>query len=186
MTTSPGLLDRTSDRTFYVFNAILSAVALGFIAWILMIRKGGAGGVDLRFLPAVNASLNAVAALLLTAGWIAIRNKAARAHKFFMTSAFATSSLFLVSYLVYHYAHGDTKFTGQGPIRAVYFFTLITHIVLSMGVVPMALAAFWFAWKKEFQKHRKVTRWLAPIWLYVSVTGVAIFFMLRGSAPAVP
>ena len=182
-----GLLDRTSDRTFYVFNGVLSVTALAFIAYLLLIRQGGSGGVDLRFLPAVNASLNATSAALLFAGWIAIRRKVPRVHKYFMTSAFATSSLFLVSYLVYHYAHGDTKFTGVGPIRSVYFTTLISHILLSTAVVPLALAAFWFAGRGAFARHRKVTRVLFPIWMYVSLTGVAIFFLLRGNgAPSMP
>lgn len=186
MSSTSAPMSPSSDRAFYAVNAVLSAGALSFIAYLLMIRKGGAGGVDLRFLPAVNASLNAVAASLLFAGWIAIRRKVVRAHKFFMTSAFVASSLFLVCYLVYHYVHGDTKYAGTGPIRAVYLLILASHILLSMGVVPMALTAFYFAFKRRFESHRKVTRWLLPIWLYVSVTGVVIFFMLRGSAPAMP
>ncbi len=181
------LLDRTSDKRFYVFNALLSAGALAFLTYILIIRGGSeAAGIDLRFLPAVNASFNALAASFLIAGYVAIRRRAQRAHQYFMVSAFAASALFLVCYLAYHYVHGDTKYTGQGPLRAVYFFVLISHVLLSMPVVPLALSAFYFAAKKQFQRHKRVTRVLLPMWLYVSVTGVVIFFMLRGSAPAVP
>ena len=95
------------------------------------------------------------------------------------SAAFASSGLFLVSYIIYHYVHGDTKFTGEGAIRTVYFVILISHILLSMVIVPGALAAFWFAGTRRFLIHKKVTRVLLPAWLYVSVTGVVIFFLLR-------
>ncbi|MGZ3422258.1 MAG: DUF420 domain-containing protein [Polyangiales bacterium] len=170
------------DRRFWAFNALLSAAALAFLAYILMIRRATGASVDLRFLPAVNASLNATAAVLLAAGWIAIRRGARKVHPYLMVGAFASSSLFLVSYLVYHWAHGDTKFGGHGAVRAIYLLVLASHVILSMGIVPMALGALWFAWRKRFATHRKITRVLVPIWLYVSVTGVAIFFMLRAYA----
>jgi putative membrane protein len=179
--------DRRSDTTFYLFNGVVSLAALGFLGWLLVLRRGGAGsGVDLRFLPAVNASLNGTAGALLAIGWIAIKRKNVRLHKFTMVSAFAASALFFVCYAIYHYAHGDTRYQGEGAIRAVYFAILISHIVLSASVPPLALTSFYFAWRKRFATHKKVTRITVPIWLYVSVTGVIIFFMLRGSAPAVP
>ncbi len=176
---------RVSDRAFYVFTAVVSTAALSFLAWILLVRRGGAGGsgLDLRFLPAVNAGLNATAAVLLISGWVAVKRGAKRVHQYLMVSAFAASALFLVCYLAYHYVHGDTRYAGD--FRALYFVILISHVLLSMPVVPMALVAFYFAWRKDFARHRKVTRWLAPIWVYVSVTGVVIYFMLRGSLPAV-
>ncbi|WNG33651.1 DUF420 domain-containing protein [Archangium violaceum] len=180
-------LPRVSDRGFYIFTAVVSAAALSFLAYILLIRRGGTvGGVDLRFLPAVNASLNALAAAFLTAGWVAIRRKARRAHQYLMVSAFASSGLFLVCYLAYHFVHGDTRYAGGGVLKAVYLTILASHVLLSMFVVPGALLSFYFAWRNAFERHRKVTRWLAPIWLYVSVTGVVIFFMLRGSLPSSP
>ncbi len=174
--------DGVSDRSFFIFNAVVSVAALSFIAYILMVRVAGpADGVDLHFLPAVNASLNALSALLLAAGWVAIRNRNIRLHRYLMVSAFAASALFLVCYLTYHYVHGDTRYQGEGWIRGAYFFILITHILLSMVVVPAALTAFYFAWKRQFDRHRRLTRVALPIWLYVSVTGVLIYFMLRGS-----
>jgi putative membrane protein len=177
----------TSDRRFYVFNAVISASAVAFLFYILVIRRGTAGtGLDLRFMPAVNASLNALSACLLVTGWVAIRRKAVQLHRYCQVSAFASSCLFLVGYLAYHFVHGDTKFQGRGPVRALYLVILTSHIVLSMGVVPMALTALYFAWKRTFVKHRAIARVTLPIWLYVSVTGVVIFFMLRGSVPAVP
>ena len=181
-----GVIGRTSDRSFFVFNAVVSVLALAFIGYILLVRDAGTlAGVDLSFLPGVNASLNACSAILLTAGWIAIRRRAVRVHKRLMVAAFATSAVFLVGYLVYHYAHGDTKYQGEGVLRLVYFAILISHIVLSMAVLPMALTAFWFAWRREFGRHKRLTRVALPIWLYVSVTGVVIYFMLRGGTAAV-
>src|SRR5690606_21485854 len=159
--------ERSGDRTFYVFNAVVSVAALAFIAWILLVRTAAPPGeVDLRFMPAVNASLNALAAVLLAAGWIASRRRAIDVHQRLMVAAFAASALFLVGYLAYHYVHGDTRYQGEGLLRVVYFVVLITHVLLSMAVVPMALAAFWFAWRGQFARHARVTRILLPIWLY--------------------
>lgn len=173
---------RGDNRAFYVFNAVLSASALGFLAWLLLLRDGGGvGGADLSFLPAVNAGLNTLAATLLVAGWIAIRRGERVAHRYLMVSAFAASALFLVSYVIYHYAHGDTRYGGEGILRTVYLVILVSHVLLSMAVVPMALSAFWFAYRRRFATHKKITRVLAPIWLYVSITGVVIFLMLRAA-----
>jgi putative membrane protein len=183
---SPELpLSRVSDRAFFVFNAVLSVAALAFLAYILVLRRGsGAEGLDLRFLPPVNASLNATAAALLTVGYVAIRKRNMRLHKYMMVSAFVASSLFLVCYLAYHYVHGDTHFQGTGAIRALYLAILASHILLSMTIVPLALTSFFFAYKRAFARHKKVAKVTLPIWLYVSVTGVVIFFFLRGSPPA--
>jgi putative membrane protein len=173
----------TADRRFYVFTAVASVLALGLLAYLLLIRKGDpTATVNLRFMPAVNAGLNTLAATLLTAGWFAIHRGNRSLHTRLMISAFAASSLFLVGYLAYHYVHGDTRY--QGAFRTAYLALLASHVLLSMAVVPMALLAFYFAWRKAFERHRKVAGVLLPIWLYVSVTGVVIFFMLRGSVPA--
>lgn len=169
-----------ADRTFFLFNALVSTIAVAFIAFILLRDTTAAGGADLSFLPAVNAACNALAALCLIAGYVAIRRRAIHVHRALMVSAFACSAIFLVGYLTYHFVHGDTKFTGTGPIRLVYFFVLITHIVLSITVVPLALTSFYFAFTKSFARHRRLNRVFLPIWLYVSLTGVLIFFLLRG------
>lgn len=163
------------------FNALLSTAALAFLGWLLLVHEGGSHA-DLGFLPAVNAGLNSTAALMLVAGWIAIRRGQQRVHRYLMVSAFAASALFLVSYVVYHYAHGDTRYTGEGALKVVYLLVLASHILLSMTVLPLALSALWLAYRRRFGAHKKVTRVLTPIWLYVSITGVVIFFMLRASA----
>ncbi|MGE0787364.1 MAG: DUF420 domain-containing protein [Sandaracinaceae bacterium] len=172
---------RSHDRTFAIFNALLSTCALAFLAWLLLVHEGAGGalGEELAFLPALDAGLNATAAVLLAAGWLAIRSGKREVHKYLMVSAFVASALFLVTYVLHHYLHGDTHFTGVGAIRAVYFTILISHVLLSIAIVPMALTAFWLAYRKRFAVHKKVTRVLTPIWLYVSVTGVVLYFMLR-------
>jgi len=174
------------DRRFFLFNAVVSVAALGLLAWLLLFRTvaPGAEGPNLRFLPALNAVFNGTAALLLVAGRVAIARKRPDVHRYFMVSAFAASALFLVGYLAYHAVHGDTKFGGAGAEKAVYLAVLASHVLLSLAVVPLALTAFYFAWKREFSRHAKVTRWLFPIWLYVSVTGVVVFVMLRPYYPA--
>lgn len=184
---APALPEPASrDRAFFVFTAVVSVLALALIAWILMFREAATGGRDLSFMPAVNAALNASSAALLAAGWIAIRRKAIRLHKFLMVSAFACSGLFLVGYLAYHWIHGDTRYQGTGPMRTAYLLVLATHVILSMTVLPGALLAFWFAFRKRFELHRRLNRVLLPVWLYVSVTGVAIFFLLRADHLAHP
>jgi len=132
----------------------------------------------------VNASLNATAAAFLCGGYVAIRRGAQRLHKYCMVSAFAASSLFLLCYVAYHYAHGDTTYPANGPLRTLYRLILGTHVLLSIFVVPMSLTALYFAARRTWAKHKKVTRVLLPIWLYVSVTGVLIFFMLRAATAA--
>lgn len=180
MSTAPSTPAGPSDRTFFIFNAVLSVSALALLTWLLLFHGGMQGTtVDLRFMPAVNAVLNGTAATLLVAGWVAIKRQRADLHRYFMVSAFAASALFLVGYLAYHAVHGDTKFGGTGAVKVAYLVLLASHVLLSICVVPLCLAAFWFAWKREFPRHTKVTRWLHPIWLYVSVTGVVVFLMLR-------
>ena len=186
MTPSPSSLTPSpaaqSDRGFFIFNAVISSVAISFLAWLLLIHGGvQSSGIDVSFMPAVNATFNAISAVLLTLGFIAIRSGNKAVHQRLMVAAFASSALFLICYVAYHYIHGDTKYLGTGAMRAVYFTVLLSHVLLSVGIVPMALAAFYFAWKKRFSTHKKVTRVLLPIWLYVSVTGVAIFFLLRAT-----
>ena len=174
-------MEATADRRFFAFNAAVSIGALSLLAWLLLIHGGVKGPhVDLSFMPAVNASLNALTSLLIICGYLAVKNKRPDVHRYFMVAATATSAAFLVCYLVYHSVHGDTKFGGVGAIRPVYFTVLISHVVLSAAVVPMLLTALYFAWKRRFSSHMKVTKKLLPIWLYVSVTGVLIFFLLRG------
>ncbi len=175
------------DRAFYIFNAILSAAALSFLAYILLLRRPEAAQTwNLGFLPAVNATFNGASAILLSAGYLFIRRRNQRLHKYCMVSAFVASCLFLICYLLYHYVHGDTKFQGTGMIRGIYLAVLSSHVLLSMTIVPLASTSLYFAIQKSFARHRRIARITLPIWLYVSVTGVVIFWMLRGSRGVLP
>ena len=133
---------------------------------------------DVSDLPGVNATLNAVSAMLLTVGYALIRSGRIAAHRACMLAACATSTLFLASYVVYHLNVGSVAFTGQGPIRIVYFTVLISHIVLAALILPLALVTLVRALRERFDAHAAIARWTLPIWLYVSVTGVAVYWML--------
>jgi uncharacterized membrane protein YozB (DUF420 family) len=135
-------------------------------------------GLQLSDLPTVDAALNAASAALLTLGFIFIRRGNVRAHKACMLSAVATSTLFLACYLTYHYFHGTTRFTGQGVVRPLYFAILISHTVLAAAIVPLVVTTLYRALRGRFELHRRIARWTLPAWLYVSVTGVVVYWML--------
>ena len=136
--------------------------------------------IPVSYLPTVNAVLNSASALLLVAGYLFIRSKKVLAHKLCMLSAFTTSTLFLISYLSYHYQVGSVPFKGQGWIRTVYFTVLISHTILAVTIVPLVLITLSRALKGSFDRHKRIARWTLPIWLYVSVTGVIVYWMLYG------
>ncbi|MDX1980648.1 MAG: DUF420 domain-containing protein [Bryobacteraceae bacterium] len=134
--------------------------------------------MDVRDLPGLNALLNSAAAVLLVAGYLLIRQGRREAHKKVMLAAFVTSIVFLISYLVYHAQVGSVRFQKTGAIRTVYLSILLTHTVLAATVPFLAGITLWRAWKGNFGRHRKIARWTLPIWLYVSVTGVVVYWML--------
>jgi len=129
-------------------------------------------------LPGVNAILNATSAVLLVIGYLCIRRQLVAAHRACMVTAFGVSTLFLICYLTYHYYYGSTRFSGRGWLRPVYFSILISHIALAATIIPLALVTLYRAIKGRFEQHRRVARWTLPIWLYVSVTGVIVYWML--------
>ena len=134
--------------------------------------------LTLRDLPALNAGLNATSAALLTLGFFLIRTGRREAHKRAMLAALFCSSVFLVSYLVYHAQVGSVRFREQGPVRTVYFAILISHTILAVTVVPLALVTLVRALQARFDRHRRIARITLPIWGYVSVTGVIVYWML--------
>ena len=134
--------------------------------------------MDIRDLPAVNASLNALAALLLVTGYVLIRRGRRDAHRNVMVAALACSTLFLVSYLYYHAHVGSVRFPGTGAARTLYLGILLTHTVLAAAVPILAVITVVLAWKGQFARHVRIARWTLPIWLYVSVTGVVVYWML--------
>ena len=129
-------------------------------------------------LPALNATLNLTSAVLLGTGYYFIRRKNIRAHKTCMIAALVASAVFLTSYLIYHYNVGNVRFTGQGWIRPVYFFILITHVALAAAILPLVLRTVYLALSSRFDKHVRIARWTFPLWMYVSVTGVIVYLML--------
>ena len=134
--------------------------------------------MDYAHLPSVNASLNTASALLLTLGYVFIRLRWIVAHRAAMTAAFLTSALFLISYITYHYVHGSTRFQGEGWIRTLYFTILISHTILAVVIVPLILNTLWQAVRGRFDRHKRLARITLPLWLYVSVTGVTVYWML--------
>lgn len=134
--------------------------------------------IELRDLPTVNAIFNSTATVLLVTGYVFIRRGKIAAHRAAMLAAFACSVLFLVGYLVYHAQVGTTRFPGTGGVRTLYLTILATHTVLAAVVPFLAIATLMKAFRQRFAQHKKIARWTLPIWLYVSVTGVVVYWML--------
>ena len=134
--------------------------------------------MELSSLPTLNAVLNSTSAILLTTGYVLIRRRRVTQHRVCMLAAFASSTLFLISYLVYHANVGSVAFTGQGSVRVIYLSILISHVVLAVMILPLALVTLTHALRGQFDRHRRIARWTLPVWLYVSVTGVVVYVML--------
>jgi len=133
---------------------------------------------SLPFWPTLNAALNLTSAVLLVSGYLFIRRRRVAAHKACMLAALAVSTCFLASYVYYHYHHGSTPFPGRGWVRGLYFAILVPHVILAAAILPLALLTVYRAWKEQFPRHVRLARWTLPIWLFVSVTGVVIYWML--------
>ena len=158
----------------------ISAIILAFLFWLIYFKTPGKTDADwVGSLPTVFASLNAISACCLAVGIVAIKRGLKQIHIGMMISATVSSGLFLICYIVYHHYHGDTKFLGEGIIRPIYFFILISHIILSVVVVPLILLTLWFAIKKYYEKHKRIAKWTFPIWMYVSVTGILVYVILQ-------
>ncbi len=169
-----------SERTLSWLVWGLTAVVVVLVA---VLMRGGPlfqiEGLDVSGLPVFHATLNLACALLLVFGvWAVLRGKIA-AHRAAMVGAFLLSTVFLLSYVTYHAQVPSTPFGGEGWIRPVYFFILITHIALAPVILPLALYSVLRAFRAEFGKHRKVARWTFPLWLYVAVTGVMVYLFMR-------
>lgn len=162
-------------RIIYIASVLVCA-AVAFL--ILGPRpQGTRGALDVSALPLLNATLNAVTTLLLLAGFYLIRLRKIALHRRVMLAAFSTSSAFLVSYIIYHWFKSAPR-QYAGDYRALYLFILLTHIVLAAAIIPLALITLYRGWSMRVARHRRIARWTLPLWLYVSVTGVAIYAML--------
>lgn len=134
--------------------------------------------MDYSILPTINAILNATSAIFVLSGYRRIKRSDSATHKKLMLTAVSVSTLFLISYLVYHYQVGSVKFQGTGFIRGIYFFILITHTVLAAAIAPMVIRTVYLALKGSFEKHRKIAKYTFPIWIYVSFSGIIVYLML--------
>jgi putative membrane protein len=177
-------LDRGDRRAFAAIGAA-SVVLLAYLFWLLYFRPGSEEApLWTGSLPTLNAALNATSALLLSAGFVAIRRGQRELHKKLMLGAVCAAAVFLASYVVYHHYHGDTRFGGQGSVRPIYFFVLVSHILMSIAGLPLVLTTLFLAASKRFDRHRRLARFTFPVWLYVSVTGVLVFVLLSAYGAA--
>ncbi len=175
--TAPGAMAARDGfwlRIIYIASALICA-AVAFL--ILGPRPSGGGRLDVSALPLVNASLNGLTTLLLVAGYALIRKRRIAAHKRAMLAAFASSSAFLVSYVIYHWFKSGPKHYA-GAFRGLYLAILASHVLLAAVILPLALVTLYRGWSDQRRQHRRIARWTLPLWLYVSVTGVVIYAML--------
>lgn len=162
----------------------LSSLLVLLVAFLLLTPRDTIAQIvpferaNLAWLPATNAVLNASSAISLLVGFYFIRRRQIRRHRICMITAFSLSALFFLSYLIYHALTGPTRFSGQGWIRPFYYTVLISHVVLAIIVLPLALTTLYRAWRRKFFRHRRIARWTLPIWLYVSVSGVVVYLLL--------
>ena len=174
------MTNSSNNRAIISTIIVLSAGILFFLFWLIYFREplSFENSPELSILPATNALLNFFSATSLVLGFIAIRKRNRSLHIKMMLSALMFSFLFLISYLVYHTFHGDTPYQGEGWVRSLYFFILVSHILLSVFVLPMILTTVYFAISGNFEIHPKIAKITLPVWLYVSITGVLVYLML--------
>ncbi|MFP8874812.1 MAG: DUF420 domain-containing protein [Myxococcota bacterium] len=168
-----------SPKQFGATNAVLTLAVMSFLIWLIYFHDGDGGSSSAETLPRVNAILNAISAVLISLGLWAIKQRKRTLHMRLMSSAFASSALFLITYVYYHSLHGDTHFAGEGVVRPIYFALLISHIVLSMVTFPMILTSFYLGLTDRIETHRRLSKWTWAGWFYVSITGVVVYFMLH-------
>jgi putative membrane protein len=167
------------DRLALAVIGVVSLAVVTVVGVLLLGHAPGRGGrADVAALPALNAVLNAASAILLTAGWLFIRRRRIGAHRACMLAAFCVSVLFLLSYVTYHALAGSRPFAGHGWARGVYFPLLVSHVVLAAAMVPFVLTTLYRALGGQFTRHARLARRTLPVWLYVSVTGVLVYWML--------
>jgi putative membrane protein len=177
--TAPTSAPRSGTGPAIAAILAISAAATIFLFWLIYFHPAlDVTGRELSFLPALNAILNALAATALVMGYRFIRTHRIKAHRAAMITAFAFSTLFLVSYIGNYALHGESHYPGHSLIRIVYLVILVSHVLLSMVALPLVLVTFFFSLTGRIPTHRKVARWTFPIWLYVSVTGVVVYAML--------
>jgi putative membrane protein len=172
---SDARLSRGPVPVILAFSAAIAA----FLIWLIYFKGKVTPPVWVLSLPAANAVFNSLSAICLVFGFLNIKRGNRLVHMRFMIAATVFSALFLVSYITYHSYHGDTLFPKIGVVRTIYLSILASHIFLSIIALPLILLTLWYATRSQFRTHRMVARWTFPIWLYVSVTGVVVYFFLK-------
>ncbi len=158
--------------------AISIAVPLVVLVLMFLPERYNFLGIEAGILPLFHAVLNGTTALLLITGFTLIRSGRKKEHRLVMTTAFVISAVFLVSYVISKISNDPTPYPEDAPLRAVYLFILISHIILSAIILPLVLYTMYFAWNKKFERHKKIARWTFPIWLYIAFTGVAVYLFM--------
>jgi putative membrane protein len=182
---TPAPLQLAALRATSPKKATFLVLAVSLVALLVLVGviyghgRAAAQPAWVSWLPALNALLNGTSAVFLVLAYVAIRRRDVVTHSRRMLTSLGASALFLVSYIVYHSVHGDTHFGGQGLIRPVYFFILVSHIALSAVALPLVFLSLFFSLSGRFPRHKKIARYTFPVWLYVSVTGVLVFALLR-------
>jgi putative membrane protein len=174
MNKAPNLhLEKKLNRLAYIASFVV-LILVG-----MMRRVKITTDIDFGFLPPVHATLNAIAAVFLLLAFYYIKQGNVEKHRTFILAALSCSGLFLISYVVYHFTTPETRYGGEGVIRSVYFFLLITHVVLAAVILPFVLLTFIRAYTNQFERHKKMARWVFPLWLYVTITGPICYLMLK-------
>jgi len=177
--TTPTSTPRSGTGAAITAILIVCAAAVIFLLWLIYIHPATASSAQYAFLPALNAILNGLAATALLIGYTFIRAHRIPEHRAAMITAFVFSALFLVSYIAHHALHGDVRFPLHAAFRTFYLWLLASHILLAVVALPVVLITFFFSLTGRIQQHRKIARFTFPLWLYVSVTGVVTYVMLR-------
>lgn len=171
-------LTSANDRKFLTLIAVLSVAIPVVVAILFFMPKSGESQVDVSFLPTLHALLNSGTAIALIVGYYFIKRNNVKGHRAAMLTAFGLSSVFLVSYVTYHFLGERTIYGGEGVLKYTYYFILLTHIVLAIAIVPLVLLSVYFGITNQLAKHRRISKWTFPIWLYVAITGVLVYLMI--------
>jgi putative membrane protein len=170
------------NRSLALAVVAISLLAVALLGYILWMHEPAGDARALAWVPALNASFNTLSASCVVLGVLAIRQKRVAVHRALMLSALASSAAFLVGYIAYHVVHGDSRYPADAPMRSLYLVLLASHVLLSIVALPMVLATAWLGLTSRHPRHRSIARYTYPIWLYVSVTGVIVFVMLRSAS----
>ena len=178
-TIAPSSSPSSTARPAIAAILVISAASSLFLFWLIYIHPASATSTQFAFLPAINAVFNGLSATALLIGFTFIRARRIASHRASMITAFVFSTLFLVGYILHHALHGDVRYPIHAALRTPYLWLLASHIILAVVTLPLVLVTFFFSLTGRFLQHRKVARWTFPLWLYVSVTGVITYVMLR-------